>query len=505
MKHFFVHSFLLFLFQLFFISAVFSQISTPITPKSSTFSTITTEQHYYSSSSNLQGSVTSYTANPNNNTPGATADDIIAQQNKILLKQMGYSIPVTPPSDPLLLHQFIIDQYNKENTPKTLQQQQEILELLNESYVVQNTKRYSSLFSKSTEYTKLSKPFSDALQTLNDQLTGKTALSLKDAYYTLENAYGDSYIDYDDYSKAIDESAEFIKSWLKNKGYKTTSNEALHLGIQQFMKDTLSISYKNIDLNKTTTLQHLPFIYDYEDFKGEKDYRNYFVTKCIATGTGQCNSLPSTYLLLAEALGANAYLCLAPQHSFVKYPDDNGRTYGYEPTSNYSINDKWYVEHMFISAKAIMNKIYLDTLNKTMIVADCLLQLAKGYISKFGIADTAFLNECINTAVKYFPKKNCITAYFLRSMILARQLEQTMYENGITDLNKIDSIKNAKVIYTALQKNEAIIKTLGYQEMPENLYEELMKEHEFKGTVQKEKNVATKVKRSLFITTTTQN
>jgi len=90
-------------------------------------------------------------------------------------------------------------------------------------------------------------------------------------------------------------------------------------------------------------------------------------------------------------------------------------------------------------------------------------------------------------------------------MILARQLEQSMHENGITDINKIDSSPITKNLYIALQNNEAIIKALGFQKMPEGLYEEIMKEQEFKGIQQKERKVYTKEKRNLFITINTKN
>ena len=56
------------------------------------------------------------------------------------------------------------------------------------------------------------------------------------------------------------------------------------------MRDTLNITEKAIDnpaASKKTT--HLPFIYDYDDYKGENDFRNFFITKTFATGTGQYN------------------------------------------------------------------------------------------------------------------------------------------------------------------------------------------------------------------------
>jgi len=264
------------------------------------------------------------------------------------------------------------------------------------------------------------------------------------------------------------------------------------------MRDTLTTTVKLPENNIGKTTTHFPFAYDYQDFQAEKDFQNYFMTKCLATGTGQCNSLPATYLAIAEKLGAKTYLSFAPQHSFIKYPDSKGAIHAYEPTSNWKISDKWYVEHMGINPSAIESGIYLDTLNKKMIVANCMLDLAFGYMKKYGAADGKFVTDCINTAMQYYPKKNNITAYFLKGSLLARQLEYLLYSNGIKDLKDMGKIQGATELYQALLQNEAIIQKLGYQELPESMYLEMMQYHEFRGKLQQ--NTNTKQKRNLFST-----
>ncbi len=84
------------------------------------------------------------------------------------------------------------------------------------------------------------------------------------------------------------------------------------------------------------------------------------------------------------------------------------------------------------------------------------------------------------------------------SSLLSRLLEKTLHQYGITDLKDITKSPEAVQLYKALLKNEAIIKQLGYQDMPEEMYLQLMKYHEFKGTQQQ---VSGKQKRNLFITT----
>lgn len=422
-------------------------------------------------------------------------NDYINQQNIKTMQQMGNTPPVVPPSDPYLQHQFILNQY-KQNISNRYKQQREIFEILNEVNTENFNKNINSNYYNNTEFLKQSKTFYNAFNQLNDMLSNKKQASIANAYFSIESAYGDTYLSEKEYNKQLTQSADFIKQWLIENGYKPNKNEDLHYGLQQFMKDTLTISIKQPENNAVKTMKHTPFTYDYNDFKAEKDHRNYFITKCLATGTGQCNSLPGTYLAIAEKLGAKTFLIFAPQHSFVKYPDSKGALHGYEPTSNWKISDKWYVENLGILPEAIRSGIYLDTLNKQMIIANCMLDLAFAYMKKFGAADGKFVTECINTAMQYYPRKNNITAYFLRSSLLAHQLDNLLRTNGIMDIKDMNKVKGAKELYVALMQNEELIQKLGYQQMPEAIYQQLMQNHEFKGKLQQ--NINTRQKRNLF-------
>jgi hypothetical protein len=161
--------------------------------------------------------------------------------------------------------------------------------------------------------------------------------------------------------------------------------------------------------------------------------------------------------------------------------------------------DSWYEDHLFISAEAKRHKIYLDTFNRRQIVANCIIDLAFGYMKKFGAADGRFVSECLASAVGYFSEGNNIHTYFVYSSLLARQLDKIFYENQVTELKSALNIPEAKMLYEALMRNEEKIKQLGYQGMPQSLYNDLMTQHEFKGRKQQEENLSGKQKRDLFI------
>jgi len=154
---------------------------------------------------------------------------------------------------------------------------------------------------------------------------------------------------------------------------------------------------------------------------------------------------------------------------------------------------------MFVSPEAKRSGIYLDTLNSKQVVANCVLDLAVGYLKKYGVTDGGFVRECLSMALPHFPENNNIYAYFIYGSIIAGQLHRVLYENNITDLNDINRIPKAVQLQKALIQNEEIIKQLGYQELPERLYNQLLQQHEFKGGKQQGQNINTKEKQNLFI------
>ncbi len=380
--------------------------------------------------------------------------------------------------------------------------QQQIINLLNEVHASESPRRSSASYYQSSEFTALTKPYTDALQELKMQLAGLRPLSVADAYFAVENAFGNAYLSKNEYDRTIEESVVFIRRWLSQHGYNLQDNEALHIGLQRFLSDTLTIRLPaSADRPGASTLKtHLPFFYDYEDYTGTKDYRNYFLTKCLATGSGQCNSLPTVYNALAQKLGAVSYLSFAPQHSLIKYPGKDGRLHNYEATTNWKISDKWYRDNLFVKQEALRNHMYLDTLNYTQMVANAVIDLATGYIQKHGAADGRFVDECLNLAAPYFPKRNNIYLYFVRSLKLAYLLERELHTNGIEDVKDIERFPHLKSLYEALEENERLITGKGYQGMPPELYNQMMEEHQYKNRQQSAKSINGKQKRNLFIT-----
>jgi cell division septum initiation protein DivIVA len=354
-------------------------------------------------------------------------------------------------------------------------------------------------FRDTVQYNKDLAAFNTALQQLKTIQASKQ--SLADAFFVSESIMGKPYLSRAEYDKILDQSTDFIRKWMKANAYDMNSNEDKHLAIQKFMSEQLTIAETYTTKDGKTTFKtkiHQSFFYNYDDYQADKDHRNFFVTKCLATGGGQCSSMPKVYLLLAEKLNTPAYLSLAPQHSFIKYKTKDGEIENYEPTSNWHINNLWYQENLFISADAIRSGIYLDTLNKEKIIADCMLELATQYIRKMPNDDGKFIQDCLWEVHLHYPRHNNINAYFVYSTLLKGWLSKYIAQNNISDLEQIKADKWASDLQKEYQKNEAAIKALGYRDLPEGLYKQMLQEHEMKGNIQKEKNRTGKTKRNLF-------
>jgi hypothetical protein len=116
---------------------------------------------------------------------------------------------------------------------------------------------------------------------------------------------------------------------LKRENLNTKNNTALNYGIMKLYQQ--NNNYYDKKTKQSYSVK--PFRYDFEDFRGEKDYTKMFTIKMLSTGKGQCHSMPLNYLMIAEQLGAKAYLSLAPQHSFIQFADNNNNMMSFETTN----------------------------------------------------------------------------------------------------------------------------------------------------------------------------
>ena len=236
--------------------------------------------------------------------------------------------------------------------------------------------------------------YNQAFLEIADMLDGKTQLSIKRAVYLAEWAYLDGELNYEKYCSEIDSATIFLKKLIRANGleqYKTGKNMAL---IEYFFRPYSGNGYT-------------PFTYDFNDSLTEESFTHQFVTKVMRTHTGQCSSLPYYYKILAEAIGAEAYVAYAPVHVFIRYPDDDNLFpedwVNVELTTHQLTPGLHYIENFEINEAALTNKVYLHPLTDRETVAAQLADLAHGYWKKYGVYDD-FTWLCATKSLEYYPQ-----------------------------------------------------------------------------------------------------
>ena len=63
---------------------------------------------------------------------------------------------------------------------------------------------------------------------------------------------------------------------------------------------------------------HYPLKYNLDDYDSQRDYTSHFVSSMLHSNMGQCHSMPLLYLVMAERMGAEAYLSMPPSTCSLK-------------------------------------------------------------------------------------------------------------------------------------------------------------------------------------------
>ncbi|MDR2038299.1 MAG: hypothetical protein LBQ60_10300, partial [Bacteroidales bacterium] len=248
--------------------------------------------------------------------------------------------------------------------------------------------------------------FFNAFDGIHQMLTGEAPVSLKVAIFLAENAYFGNRLSYADYNNHINQVAALCDLKIKQEGLDEKDPMIRKMMLFHFMSDTFQVRLPGSE----KTLTHLPITYDYNDFEGREDLSNMFVTKVMAKNSGQCHSLALYYMVMAEAMGIEAYLSTAPMHNFVKIKDNKGKWHNLELTCGAILTDHHHIQAGFIKSEALRNKIYLEPMTQQQLIADVLLDVASKYIRNHGF--DKFVVECYTTALKYHP--NSVRAHIFR-------------------------------------------------------------------------------------------
>lgn len=316
--------------------------------------------------------------------------------------------------------------------------------------------RQSTIQARPTDISR----YETAYTEIASMLDGKTPLSIKRAVFLAEWAYLDGDLDYDWFCRKIDSTVVFLHGFMKANGldkYRTGKNMAF---IEYFFNPWSGNGYK-------------PFTYDHNDIDSKQDFTQQFVSKLMRTHKGQCRSLPYYYKILAEAIGAEAYIAYAPIHTFIRYPNADNLFpedwVNVELTTHQYTPEFHYIESFEINEKALQNKVYLNPLTDRETVAAQLSDLAFAYSVKYGVYDD-FTWLCSSKSFEYYPRhyNTLITMGKSLDIVLGRYLES----NG----EKVDEY----VLYLEKKSIELYeqLLAMGWEQLGEEYFKRLDRKNE---------------------------
>lgn len=160
-----------------------------------------------------------------------------------------------------------------------------------------------------------------------------------------------------------------------------------------------------------------PFRYDLADPYGTR-IENKLLGTYLRTRLGNCVSMPTLFLILADRLGANVTLSTAPLHVFVKFTDENGRVLDIETTDGgHAVKDEFYRRKLAISDKAVESGIYLAKLSREEAIALMADTVVEGLVNQGRYAEAA---DVASVVLKHSPHD--IHALLLQGTAYARLL-----------------------------------------------------------------------------------
>lgn len=288
--------------------------------------------------------------------------------------------------------------------------------------------------------------------------------STKDVNFDIENAFFENKQDKAQFDKIIKNSGDFILDKMKELKYDLNSNVAKNYMLFQFFSETLQL--------KSNGLKHSAFKYDFEDYMGGKNWSKMFVSKLLETKAGQCHSMPLLYLILAEQIGAEAFLSFSPSHSFIKFRDENNKWFNIELTNGMFTANYFMINSGYIKAEALQNDIYLQNLSKPQLLSEFYVDLANGYAHKFGYDD--FVKEVADKALELYPKNVNAQMIVANYSIVCLRYACSKIGIDLKDKEQFQKIRNYPNVMALL--NEANLQSkkvedLGYTEMPAEAYE----------------------------------
>jgi hypothetical protein len=232
--------------------------------------------------------------------------------------------------------------------------------------------------------------FERAYSTIESMLTDKRPLDFSEAVFVVENCMYDGTLDHKWYEAELQRITTGIRKMAFSPAITApTTDMALNYAIFKFYTEPCPLN------------NNRPYEYDKESFIKEAGFTGGMVTHLLQTGTGTCHSLPYLYKIIADKVGAAAYLANAPLHSYIRTQDANGKWWNFETTTGHFNSPSFIMESFYVSEEAIRSGLYMTNLTAKETIVQCLYDLLCIYERKTGFYSNGFVRMCYTLGLKY--------------------------------------------------------------------------------------------------------
>lgn len=300
---------------------------------------------------------------------------------------------------------------------------------------------------------------------LSDMLEGKSEVNFKEAVFSVENAYMSGNLDTVFINQEIRFLVQLTQKVVESRDLIYTEKDKKTVSIQAGIFSVLNDSIP-IQNQFGENFVRLPYSYDFNDVFGHQHWENMFVSKLLQSSKGNCHSLPYLYKILAQELGVDAHLALAPNHVYIKLQNQKNGWYNTELTSGIFPIDAWLMASGFVHIDAIVNGVYLKALTEKESIALCLVDLAQGYEKSISY-DKNLVIKMTDKALEYFP--NLVGAMLVQTETKGKIIENKLAEH-YTDFSEVHKYPETSQMLLEIQNQLRKIHDIGYRQMPEEMY-----------------------------------
>jgi regulator of sirC expression with transglutaminase-like and TPR domain len=137
----------------------------------------------------------------------------------------------------------------------------------------------------------------------------------------------------------------------------------------------------------------LPFDYDHDNFK---ELRVKLLSHYLETRRGNCVSMPILFLILADKLGLDMSLAMAPAHLFLRWRDEGGRVTNLETTSGADpARGVWIREVRGVTDRGVASGFYMRSLTRREGIAAMALTVVEHLMAQRRLREALTVTELI--------------------------------------------------------------------------------------------------------------